>query len=89
MIEILAITGPIYLAITLGYLTTRWGVFQQANMRVFGKFTLNLALPLVLSNALPQRHGYDAISAAAVRVTTVGLFFTLIGLLWVLQHVVL
>jgi len=55
MIEILAITGPIYLAIALGYVTTRWGVFERADMRVFGKFTLNLALPALLFNALSQR----------------------------------
>jgi predicted permease len=51
----LAITGPIYLAIALGYVTTRWGVFERADMRVFGKFTLNLALPALLFNALSQR----------------------------------
>jgi predicted permease len=55
MLDILAITGPIYLAIALGYVTTRWGVFERADMRVFGKFTLNLALPALLFNALSQR----------------------------------
>jgi predicted permease len=55
MLSILAITGPIYLAIALGYLTTRWGVFERGDMRVFGKFTLNLALPALLFNALSQR----------------------------------
>jgi predicted permease len=55
MLDILAITGPIYLAIALGYVTTRWGVFERADMRVFGKFTLNLALPSLLFNALSQR----------------------------------
>ncbi len=55
MIDILAITGPIYLAIGLGYVVTRWGVFERADMRVFGKFTLNLALPALLFNALSQR----------------------------------
>ena len=55
MIDILAITGPIYLAIGLGYVATRWGVFEQVDMRVFGKFTLNLALPALLFNALSQR----------------------------------
>jgi predicted permease len=55
MLDILAITGPIYLAIGLGYVATRWGVFERADMRVFGKFTLNLALPALLFNALSQR----------------------------------
>jgi len=55
MTDILAITGPIYLAIALGYAATRFGVFARADMRVFGKFTLYLALPAMLFNALSQR----------------------------------
>jgi len=55
MLDILTITGPIYLAIALGYAATRWGVFERADMRVFGKFTLYLALPALLFNALSQR----------------------------------
>jgi predicted permease len=53
--EILGITGPIYLAIALGYLSTRQGLFAKADMQVFGKFTINLALPALLFNALSQR----------------------------------
>ena len=36
MLDILSITGPIYLTITLGFLTTRLGLFSQADMRVLG-----------------------------------------------------
>jgi malonate transporter len=53
--DILAITGPIYFAILLGYATTRWGLFTASDMRAFGKFVLNLALPAMLFNALAQR----------------------------------
>ena len=52
MLDILAITGPIYLCIVLGYLATRHGLFDRADMRVFGKFVINLALPALLFNAL-------------------------------------
>lgn len=55
MLDILAITGPIYLCIVLGYLATRHGLFDRADMRVFGKFVINLALPALLFNALSQR----------------------------------
>ena len=55
MLDILAITGPIYLCIALGYLATRHGLFDRADMRVFGKFVINLALPALLFNALSQR----------------------------------
>lgn len=55
MLDILAITGPIYLCIALGYLATRHGLFERADMRVFGKFVIHLALPALLFNALSQR----------------------------------
>ena len=55
MLDILAITGPIYLCIALGYFATRGGLFDRADMRVFGKFVINLALPALLFNALSQR----------------------------------
>ncbi len=55
MLDILAITGPIYLIIATGFLCTRWGLFSKADMRVFGKFVLNIALPALLFNALAQR----------------------------------
>ena len=55
MIQILAITGPIYMAIALGYATTRGGLFTRADMRVFGQFVIRLALPAMLFNALSQR----------------------------------
>ena len=53
--EILGITGPIYLAIALGYWATRRGLFAKADMPVFGKFTIQIALPALLFNALSQR----------------------------------
>jgi malonate transporter and related proteins len=55
MLDILAITGPIYLCILAGYLATRWAVFSKADMRVLGKFVLNFALPALLFNAVSQR----------------------------------
>ena len=54
-LDILAITGPIYLTIALGYLLTRQGLFAKADMVLFGKFTLHLALPALLFNALSRR----------------------------------
>ena len=54
-VDILGITGPIYLVIALGYAATRAGWFARADMTVFGKFTLQLALPALVFNALSQR----------------------------------
>jgi predicted permease len=55
MPDVLAITGPIFLAALLGYATTRAGLFAKADMRMFGKFVVNIALPALLFNALSQR----------------------------------
>jgi malonate transporter len=56
MLDILAITSPIYLVVLAGFLATRAGLFERADMRVFGKFVFNLALPALIFNALAQRH---------------------------------
>jgi hypothetical protein len=55
MLHILAITGPIYLVIALGYLAGRFGVFSKADMRVLGTYVVKFALPALVFTALSQR----------------------------------
>lgn len=55
MFDILAITAPIYLLILIGFLMTRFGLFAKADMRVFGKFVITLALPALVFRAVAQR----------------------------------
>lgn len=62
MLDILAITTPVYLAILAGYVAIRMGMFEKSDMRLFGKFVLNLALPALLFNALAQRPIADIIN---------------------------
>ncbi|MRW93489.1 AEC family transporter [Duganella sp. FT80W] len=64
MLEILAITGPIYLVVLAGYAATRFGLFARTDMQVFGKFVFNLALPALIFNALSQRHISDILHPA-------------------------
>lgn len=64
MLEILAITCPIYLVVLAGYVATRSGLFARADMQVFGKFVFNLALPALIFNALAQRHISDILHPA-------------------------
>jgi malonate transporter len=59
MLDVLSITSPIYLIMLLGYGMTRWGVFAKADMRLLGKFVLNLALPALVFRALAQRQVSD------------------------------
>ena len=55
MLNILSITGPIYLIILLGYLTTRNGLFARSDMQVIGKFVINLAIPALLFKVSSER----------------------------------
>ena len=59
MLDILSITGPIYIAIALGWLATRAGLFERADMRVLGRFVLYVALPALLFDAVSKRHVAD------------------------------
>ena len=55
MTQILAITFPIYGAIALGYLVVAKGWFGAAEMRTLGKYVLNIALPVLLFDAVASR----------------------------------
>jgi malonate transporter and related proteins len=63
MLSILSITGPIYLAVLLGFACTRFGLFAKADMRLFGKFVINLALPALLFTALSSRSVSEILNA--------------------------
>jgi predicted permease len=55
MLETLAITGPIYLVIALGFLAARFGIFSKTDMRALGTFVVKFALPALVFTALSQR----------------------------------
>jgi malonate transporter and related proteins len=83
MLDILAITGPIYICIALGYLSTRVGLFTRADMRVFGTFVINIALPALLFNALAQRKVGEILNGSYLLVYALGSLLTAcLGLLW-------
>ena len=83
MLDILAITGPIYLTIAIGYVLTRRGLFARADMRVLGQFVINLALPALLFNALAQRKLADILNGRYLLVYALGSLVAMgLGLLW-------
>jgi len=85
-LHILGITGPIYLAIALGYGFTRSGLFAKADLQVMGKFVLNLALPALLFNSLAERRLADILNAHYLLAYALGsLLVGLGGLLWARQ----
>lgn len=82
MLDILSITGPIYLTILTGYLATRLGLFSKADMRVFGRFVINLALPALLFNALSQRSLGDILNGNYLLAYALGSLMTLTAVFW-------
>lgn len=79
MLDILAITGPIYLVILIGYAVTRRGVFASADLRVLGKFVVQMALPALLFNALAQRSLADILHLDYLLAYTLGSLVLLAG----------
>ena len=54
MLEVLSVTGPIYLVIALGFASVRLRLFRPDDLRTLGKFVLHFALPALLFNALAR-----------------------------------
>lgn len=83
MFQVLAITAPIYLVMAAGYLCTRGGLFARSDMRVFGKYVINLALPALLFNALSQRSVAEVLNPVFLAAYAFGSLAALsIGILW-------
>lgn len=55
MLDILAIIGPLFIAIGAGFAAVRLGVFSKSDIRVLGRFVILIALPALLFKALSER----------------------------------
>jgi malonate transporter len=83
MLEILAITAPIYLIILIGAVTVRFGLFRKADMAVLGKLVFNLALPCLLFDALSRRNIHEVINIAYLLAYSTGTLLVIgLGLIW-------
>lgn len=82
MLDILAITGPIYLCIALGFAAVRWRIFSAADMRVLGKFVIQFALPALLFNALASRPITELLQPAYLLAFGTGSVVLLLAGLW-------
>lgn len=83
MLEILPITGPIYITILIGYLATRYGLFAKADMIVIGKFTVNLALPGLIFHSLSEKQFGDILNTSYLAAYLAGsLTAAAVGYLW-------
>lgn len=86
MLDVLAITGPIYLVIAIGYIATRLGLFARADMRVFGRYVIFIALPALLFNALSQRSVAEVLNPVFVTAYAGGALVAMAaGIFWALR----
>ncbi|MEY2619082.1 MAG: hypothetical protein RL522_2084 [Pseudomonadota bacterium] len=83
MYGVLSVTAPIYLLIAAGFVATRFGLFERADMRVFGKYTINLALPALLFNALSQRQVGEILNPIFIAAYLGGSLIVMVtGIVW-------
>lgn len=79
MLSILSITIPVYLLIGLGYLAARRGWFAAAEMRVFGRFVIQFALPALVFQALAQRPFSEILNGRYLFTYAAGSLLVLLG----------
>mgnify|MGYP003625932995 CR=1 FL=1 len=83
MLTVLAITLPIFLVIGLGFATTRGGLFSPPDMRIFGRFVINIALPAMLFTAVSKGDLSSIFDLSFVAAYTLAsLLVVALGLLW-------
>jgi hypothetical protein len=55
MFDVLGITFPVFAAMAVGWGVTKAGMFSAADMRVLGRYVLNIGLPALLFGAVARR----------------------------------
>ena len=77
MIAVLGITLPLFAAVLLGYFCVRGGIFKPTDMRLFGSFVLNVALPALLFLAVATRDARDVFNITYMAVFATGALLTI------------
>lgn len=79
MLQILSVTGPIYLIIALGYAAVRFGLIEAAGLRVLGRFAFLFCITALLFDSLSSRRIADVLDAAYLFAYAVGSLALLLG----------
>jgi malonate transporter and related proteins len=83
MVQILNVIAPIYLLIGLGFLMTKLGPFKTDEIRIIGKFVLNVALPALIIRSLVLNSIIDIFNPTYLIAYTFGTFASIgIGYFW-------
>ena len=85
MPDILAITGPIFLLIALGFVAVRSGFFAREALPALAVFVITFALPALLFKSLAQRSVAEVMNPRYVAAYAAGSLLTL-GAGWVFAH---
>lgn len=72
MLEVVSITGVVFILIALGYLSVRLSLFSEGDMRVFGRYVLNFALPALIFRAISGHDVGEIVDAGAIAAYLVG-----------------
>lgn len=78
MLTILGITFPIFAMVALGYLLVWKGVFKPADVRVFGAYVMNIALPALIFSAVASRPAAEVFNLAYMGVYLAGALATML-----------
>jgi malonate transporter len=87
MLDIFTITGPIYLCIAAGFASVRWGLFSPSDMRVLGRFVIQIALPALLFSALASRPLAEVLHPGYLLAFTLGSLAIMLAALWFARRV--
>jgi malonate transporter len=87
MLDIFTITGPIYLCIAAGFASVRWGLFSASDMRVLGRFVIQIALPALLFSALASRPLAEVLHPGYLLAFTLGSLAIMLAALWFARRV--
>ena len=79
MMDVLVVTGPIYLLMAAGYAAVRGGVFSAADLQALGRFVFYLALPALLFSALAGQGTEQALHLNYLAAYGLGSLATLAG----------
>ncbi len=83
MLTVLGITFPIFAMVALGYGLVARGMFQSADMKTFGTYALNIALPALVFHAVASRPVAEVFNLAYMGIYLGGALITIgLGLIW-------
>lgn len=79
MLQILSVTGPIYLIMAAGFIAVRYRLFTREEARVLGRFVVNFCVPALVFRALSQRTLSEVLNGPYLAAYALGSLAVLLG----------